>query len=234
MTATSVRQDLRALADPDIAKHSARFFRTEPGGYGEGDKFLGIRIPKIRALVREYRSLPERSLLSVLKSDYHEERMFAVLLLVDQYKRSDADGKQRLCDLYLDYRRYVNNWDLVDSSAHLVLGPQLQHTHRNLLYELAESDILWDRRIAMMATYHYIRQGDFKDTLQLAELLLQDPEDLMHKSVGWMLREVGNRDRKTEEAFLRKYYRTMPRTMLRYAIEKFPERLRKAYLRGKV
>ena len=137
-------------------------------------------------------------------------------------------------DNYLSMRRFVNNWDLVDSSAHKIVGPQLVGRDRSLLYDLAASDDLWDRRIAIMSTYHFIREGDFEDTLRIAELLLDDDEDLIHKAVGWMLREVGNRERNIEEEFLREHYMNMPRTMLRYAIEKFPEQRRKAYLDGRV
>ena len=156
----------------------------------------------------------------------------AVLLLVEHYRRGDAAAKARVYDHYLANRRYVNNWDIVDSSAHLIVGPQLQDGDRKVLVELAASDVLWDRRIAMMATLHYIRQRDFVDALQLAQLLLDDDEDLIHKAVGWMLREIGKRNIETEEKFLKKYYRQMPRTMLRYAIEKFPEPKRLRYLKG--
>ncbi len=225
---------LRALGDAAIAEHSAGFFKSGKGEYGEGDRFLGIRVPVIRKQVSRFRDASLRSVLALLRSQYHEERMLAVLLLVEKYRRGDAATKQRVFDSYLSHRSFVNNWDLVDSSAHLIVGPQLQDGDRNLLYELAGSKSLWDRRIAMMATFHYIRNQDFSDALQIAALLLDDEHDLIHKSVGWMLREIGKRDRAVEERFLERHYRGMPRTMLRYAIEKFPAARRKAYLHGKI
>ena len=233
-TAKQVREEFRKLGNPDIAAHSARFFKTGDGEYGAGDSFLGIRVPETRRFARRFRDLPTRSVGALLKSSFHEERLLAVLILVEQYERGGPAEKQRVFETYVSMRHFVNNWDLVDSSAHKIVGPQLMEQDRALLYELAASDDLWDRRIAIMSTYHFIREGDFSDTLSIAELLIDDQEDLIHKAVGWMLREVGNRDRKVEEALLRKHYRHMPRTMLRYAIEKFPERRRRAYLDGKV
>ncbi len=229
-----MRDMLRSLGDAAIAEHSARFFKTGKGEYGEGDRFLGIRVPVIRKQVRIFRDAPLRSVVALLRSKFHEERLLAVLLLVDKYRRGDAAQKQRIFDLYLEHRAQVNNWDLVDSSAHLIVGPQLESGDRVLLYELAESDDLWDRRIAMMATYHYIRNDEFADALRLAAKLRDDEQDLIHKAVGWMLREIGNRDQAAEERFLERHYRRMPRTMLRYAIEKFPETRRRAYLDGTV
>lgn len=233
-TARQVRDEFRTLGDATIADHSARFFKTGKGEYGAGDRFLGIRVPETRRFASRYRNLPLRSVGALLKSEYHEERLLAVLILVSKYERGDTAERQRVFDAYLSMRRFVNNWDLVDSSAHKIVGPQLMDRDRTLLRELAASDSLWDRRIAIMSTYHFIREGEFPDTLDIAKRLIDDPEDLIQKAVGWMLREVGNRDRKTEEAFLRKHYRNMPRTMLRYAIEKFPERQRKAYLDGEI
>ncbi|MDJ0795176.1 MAG: DNA alkylation repair protein [Woeseiaceae bacterium] len=234
LTAKYMRDMLRSLGDAAIAEHSARFFKTGKGEYGEGDRFLGIRVPVIRKQVRIFRDAPLRSVVALLRSKFHEERLLAVLLLVDKYRRGDAAQKQRIFDLYLEHRAQVNNWDLVDSSAHLIVGPQLESGDRVLLYELAESDDLWDRRIAMMATYHYIRNDEFADALRLAAKLRDDEQDLIHKAVGWMLREIGNRDQAAEERFLERHYRRMPRTMLRYAIEKFPETRRRAYLDGTV
>ncbi|MCP4300929.1 MAG: DNA alkylation repair protein [Gammaproteobacteria bacterium] len=234
MSAASIRAALRANADEKIAEHSARFFKSGKGEYGEGDRFLGIRVPVIRKQVKHFRNAPERAVLALLRSPYHEERLFGVLLFVDQYKRGDDEKKARICALYLDNRRYVNNWDLVDSSAHFIVGPQLVEGSPEPVYELARSTELWDRRIAMMATYHCIRQNDFKDALKIARILRDDKHDLIHKVVGWMLREIGNRDRQAEERFLKANYKNMPRTMLRYAIEKFPAARRKAYLSGTV
>ena len=234
VTATEMRAALRDLADPKIASHSARFFKSGEGEYGEGDRFLGIRVPVIRKQVRRFRDAPERAVCAMLRSPIHEERLFAVLLLADQYRRGDESEKARIYDCYMANRTFVNNWDIVDSSAHLIVGPQLEHGDRSVLQELAASHNLWDRRIAMMATYHYIKRDDFADALLIARQLRDDEHDLIHKVVGWMLRETGNRDRDVEEAFLRKHYRKMPRTMLRYAIEKFPEARRKAYLNGTI
>ncbi len=229
-----MREVLRELGNSEIAEHSAGFFKTAKGEYGEGDRFLGIRVPVIRQQVRRFRDAPERAVLAILKSKYHEERLLAVLLLVDRYGRGDAATRQRVFDAYLANREQINNWDLVDSSAHLIVGPQLENRDRGLLYELATADRIWDRRIAMMATYHYIRNDDYEDALQIATLLRDDQHDLIHKVVGWMLREIGKRDRDKEERFLQRHYRKMPRTMLRYAIEKLPEARRKAYLNGEV
>ncbi len=225
---------LRDLADVDIATHSKRFFKSGKGEYGEGDRFLGIRVPVVRKQVRNFRDAPESAVLALLRSPYHEERLFAVLLFVDQYKRGDENHRARIYECYMANRAFVNNWDIVDSSAHLIVGPELEHGDRWVLRKLAASDNLWDRRIAMMATYHYIRKNDFADALRIARQLRDDEHDLIHKVVGWMLREIGNRDRAVEEDYLQKHYQKMPRTMLRYAIEKLPETRRKAYLNGKV
>ncbi|MCP5089962.1 MAG: DNA alkylation repair protein [Gammaproteobacteria bacterium] len=229
-----MRATLRALADKKIAAHSARFFKSGKGEYGEGDRFLGIRVPVLRQQVRKFRDAPLRAVTSMLKSAFHEERLFAVLLLVDRYQRGNDEAKDRVYAIYLDQREYINNWDIVDSSAHLIVGPHLAKGHRDLLDELARSTSTWDRRIAMMATYHYIRQLDFDDALRIASILRDDDHDLIHKVVGWMLREIGNRDMPVEERFLKTNYECMPRTMLRYAIEKFPAARRKAYLNGTI
>jgi 3-methyladenine DNA glycosylase AlkD len=229
-----MRDTLRELGDPKIAGHSARFFKAGPGEYGEGDRFLGIRVPVLRKNVRAFRGAPLRAIIALLKSPWHEERLFAVLLLVQEYKYGSVNEKNAIYDAYLRHREYVNNWDIVDSSAHLIVGPHLESGTRKMLYELAASDVLWDRRIAMMATYHYIRQRDFNDALKIAALLRDDEHDLIQKVVGWMLREIGNRDGGVEEKFLKRHYKKMPRTMLRYAIEKIPEARRKAYLNGTI
>jgi 3-methyladenine DNA glycosylase AlkD len=233
-TAKSIRTEFRALSDSAVAAHSLRFFKTGKGEYGEGDRFLGIRVPEVRRIAKKYRDAPQRAILALLKSRYHEERLLAVLLLVERFERGDETRKRQSFDDYLAHTAYINNWDIVDSSAHKIVGAWLRDRDREPLYRLAASDDLWERRIAMMSTYDFIRRGDFDDTLQIAKVLLTDEHDLIHKVVGWMLREVGNRDRAVEEAFLAQHYRRMPRTMLRYAIEKFPERRRKAYLDGRV
>lgn len=234
ITATDIRQALRSLGNPDIAAHSQRFFRTGKGEYGEGDRFLGIRVPVIRTQARRFREASVDVIAQLLKSPWHEVRLFAVLSLADRFKRGDEKTQRQVFDLYIANIDRVNNWDLVDGSAHLIVGPWLEHRSRRRLHRMARSPHLWTRRIAIMSTYHYIRNGEFDETLALAEILLRDDHDLIHKAVGWMLREVGNRNRAIEELFLEKHYREMPRTMLRYAIEKFPENTRQAYLRGTI
>ena len=229
-----LQQTLASLADPDIAEHSQRFFKTGPGEYGEGDQFRGIRVPVLRQTAKKFKELSLVHTTELLHSAFHEDRLTALLIFVLKYKKGTDRDKQTIYDTYLGNTKYINNWDLVDSSAHKIVGPHLEDRDRSILYQLAESDMLWERRIAMMATYHFIHQDDFIDTLQLAERLLHDPEDLIHKVVGWMLRELGKRNYDLENAFLEKHYATMPRTMLRYAIEKFPEDRRQAFLKGTI
>ena len=230
MTAGALRRDLRKLANPVKARILRRFFKTGPGEYAEGDQFLGVVVPKQRLLVRQYRGAPLAEVKKLLHSKIHEERAIALLILVWQYPRTDRRGQKAIFDLYLRSTRYINNWDLVDCSAEHIIGPYLAHRSRALLKKLARSKSLWERRIAILSTFHTIRRNHFSDTLRIARILLHDEHDLIHKAVGWMLREMGNRNRVVEEAFLKKHARTMPRTMLRYAIEKFPEPLRRAYL----
>ena len=225
---------LHGLADPHTAEHSRRFFNTAEGGYGFGDRFLGIRVPAIRQAVSSYKNAPLEIVEKLLKSEYHEIRLFALLLLVLRFSGSEAAQQETIYRLYLSNTRYVNSWDLVDSSAPSIVGSYLQDRERSVLCDLARSDLLWERRIAVMATFHFIRQKQFDDTLRIAEELLNDREELIHKAVGWMLREVGKRDPAAETAFLKKHYIKMPRTMLRYAIEKFDAQTRKSYLLGTV
>lgn len=234
MTLKEIRAEVKALASSEIAAHSQRFFKTGPGQYGEGDLFLGIRVPDIRKLARQGRDLPLDQILILLHSKWHEERLLALIILTIQYKRGNEDLRRQIVDLYLENTAWVNNWDLVDLSAHLIVGPWLQDRPRGLLKKLARSSSLWERRISMMATYHFIRQDDFADALLIAGLLRDDDQDLIHKVVGWMLREIGKHDQSVEEEFLQEHYRTMPRTMLRYAIERFPEDLRQRYLKGEI
>ncbi len=232
--AKSMTAELHALGDPAIAAHSAGFFKTGKGEYGEGDRFLGIRVPVLRKLARKHRDAGDRATVALLKSRYHEARLLALLMLVDRYERGDEAARAWIFERYLEHRRYVNNWDLVDLSAPKIVGPHLEHGDRSLLDDLARSAVVWDRRIAVMATLAFIRAGDFDDTLKLAALLLDDEHDLIHKATGWMLREIGKRDDAVERAFLEQHYRNMPRTMLRYAIEHLPKARRKAYLSGNV
>jgi len=222
---------LLELSDSDIADRSQRFFKTGPGEYGEGDRFLGIRVPTIRNLVREYRTVSLEDTLEILKSSFHEARLLALLILVAKYSSASTPTEEAsIYRSYLGNTKYINNWDLVDSSAAQIVGAHQFSRDRKPIYRLARSKCLWERRIGIISTFYFIRREDYSDTLAIAELLLRDHEDLSHKAVGWMLREVGNRDRNAEARFLDKHYKKMPRTMLRYAIEKFPERERQAYL----
>ncbi len=232
MTLDDVRARLREHADPEDAHGARRYFKTGPGEYGEGDVFIGVRVPALRRLAKELRALPPGDAAALLRSPVHEERLLALLVLVGAYAGGDDALRGRIFQLYLANTRFINNWDLVDSSAADVVGAHLHGGDRSLLDRLAASDSVWERRITIIATLHYIRRGEFADTLRVAALLLHDRHDLIHKAVGWMLREVGKRDREAEEAFLREHCRAMPRTMLRYATERFPEPLRLAYLRG--
>ena len=232
MRASSIRKVLRKLGDADIAQHSQRFFKTGKGEYGEGDRFLGIRVPVLRQHIRQYRDVDAEEVLKLLASKYHEERLFALLLLVDKYQRGADREKAWIYKHYLANSQYINNWDLVDSSADKIVGAQLLQRSRKPLYKLARSKSLWQRRIAVMATFYFIRKHDFNDALAICEMLINDEEDLIHKATGWMLREVGKRDLKAEMEFLDRHCPAMPRTMLRYAIERFPQADRRAYLQG--
>ena len=229
---SDVRQALEALRDPEVAAHSARFFKSGPGDYGAGDRFLGIRVPKLRALASANRSLPHDAVVEHLRSAWHEERLLALLILVDQHRRGSAEERERIHRTYLDHARYVNNWDLVDASAPHLVGPHVHPDAPTLLERLADSDLVWERRIAVLATLHWTREGVVGPTLAIADRLLGDPHDLIHKAVGWMVREAGKRDSERFEAFLAARYRRMPRTMLRYAIEKLPEAQRQRFLQG--
>jgi 3-methyladenine DNA glycosylase AlkD len=230
----TLQQTLHDLGDPEGAAHAQRFFKTGPGEYGEGDVFRGIRVPVLRKLIKEQDDLALDAIERLLHARFHEDRLLALLILVRRYVRGDETTREAVYDLYLRNTAYINNWDLVDSSAPQIVGTHLLERPRDLLYAFVESDNLWERRIAVIATFAFIRQDDFEDTLKLSALLLGDNEDLIHKAVGWMLREVGKRHLEAEEAFLRVHYQQMPRTMLRYAIEKFPEPKRQAYLKGTI
>ncbi|GAB1233681.1 DNA alkylation repair protein [Ferrigenium sp. UT5] len=229
----TLRAQLRALASPAVALVLQRFFKTGPGDYGEGDVFLGIKVPPLRALAKQHRDADLATIAALLDSPYHEERLFALLLLMQRFQGADDAGQQAAFGLYLRSTGRINNWDLVDVSAPHIVGRHLQHRSRAALDTLARSPSLWERRIAIVATLHFIRHNDFDCTLRLARLLLNDDHDLMHKAVGWMLREVGKLDRAVLEAFLQQHHRQMPRTMLRYAIERFEPAVRTSYLQGK-
>jgi 3-methyladenine DNA glycosylase AlkD len=231
MTAEDARVKLMSLASPETAKSSARYFKTGPGQYGEGDAFIGVRTPALRKLARELRGLPLPEAESLLGSAIHEERMLALLVLVLGVGKGDEAHRKAVYDLYLGNTARVNNWDLVDVSAPAIVGGYLRDRSREPLAGLAMSASLWERRIAIVATQHFIRLGELGDTFAVARLLLADGEDLIHKATGWMLREAGDRDGAALEAFLGEHAAAMPRTMLRYAIEKFPYEKRMAYLR---
>jgi 3-methyladenine DNA glycosylase AlkD len=230
LTAREAQQRLGRFGSPEVAAISARFFKTGPGEYGEGDVFLGVRVPVIRKVAREFKKLPLSQVEVVLRSKIHEERLLALVIMVSQFEKGDIQTRKQIYDLYLANTEHINNWDLVDLSAPQIIGGYLNSKSRRPLYRLAKLSSLWERRVAILATFHFIRQGDFDDTLKVAGMLLQDKEDLIHKAVGWMLREVGKKDQAVEEDFLAYHADDMPRTMLRYAIEKFPDRKRRMYL----
>ena len=229
-----IRSNLHKLGNDQDARQLQRYFKTGPGEYGEGDVFIGVRVPAVRKLARQYRDTPVSTAQKLLSSKIHEERLLALILLIAHFKNADNTGKKSIYTFYLNHTKYINNWDLVDISAGKIIGAYLFERNRRPLKKLVKSANLWERRIAIMSTGYFISHNDYVDTLLLAKILLKDEEDLIHKAVGWMLREVGKRDRKTEEQFLQQHYHAMPRTMLCYAIEKFPESRRRRYLEGKV
>lgn len=231
-TAAKVKAALREKINPEKAEFLPRFFKTGPGEYGEGDKFLGVVVPDQRKVAREFKDLPLLQIEKLLDDPIHECRLTGLLILVDQFKKAkDNAVRNSLCDFYLSKLDRVNNWDLVDSSSRDILGAWLHDKKdRRVLDKLAKSDDLWRQRVAMVSTYWFIKRGDFDDTLRLAEKFLTHQHDLMHKAVGWMLREVGNMDEAVLTGFLDRHATKMPRTMLRYAIEKLPEPKRKAYM----
>ncbi len=234
MNTNNIINYLKQLGNPQIAAHSRGFFKTGKGGYGEGDDFLGIRVPVIRQAVRKFSDTSIAEAEELLHSPYHEVRLFALLMLVQRFAKADADERQTIYEMYLNNTKYINNWDLVDASAPHIVGAYLFDKERDILYQLVRSSQLWERRIAIMATFYFIRRNEFEDALRLAERLLNDEHDLIHKAVGWMLREVGNRDKQQELTFLKTHYQQMPRTMLRYAIEKFPAEERQQFLKGTI
>ena len=233
MTAEDVKQKLKSLASPDVARSSVRFFKTGPGQYGEGDIFIGIKVPTLRTVSREFRSLPLEEVGSLLNSPIHEERHLALMVLVLQVAKCDDAYRRVVFDFYLQNTKLINNWDLVDCSAPQVVGGYLLDKSRKRLFQLTKSNSLWERRIAIVSTQHFIRHDDFADTLAISHNLLRDEEDLIHKATGWMLREVGKKAKAVLEKFLDQHGTVMPRTMLRYAIEHFSPEQRRAYLQRK-
>ncbi len=233
-TLKTIQSKLREASNPEKAIILQRFFKTGKGEYGEGDKFLGIQIPLLRALVKEFPVITIEESFELLQSVYHEERMLGLLFFLRLFQKGDEKTKKKIFDLYLKNTSQINNWDLVDASAPHIVGAWLWDKERKVLYKLVKSKSLWERRIAIISTQHFIGKKDFAETLSISKILLNDKADLIHKAVGWMLREIGNRDLETEETFLKEHYKQMPRTMLRYAIEKFPEKRRREFLEGKV
>ena len=229
-----IKYEMRKLANKKIAEHSQRFFKTGKGQYGEGDIFLGIRVPVLRKIAKKFRRISLAEVSKLLESKFHEERLLSILMLVNLFKSGDEDDQELIYELYLDKTKFINNWDIVDISAGNIVGAFLFKKDKAPLYRLVFSENLWERRIAIVATFYFIRNDEFDDTLKIAEILFTDKEDLIHKAVGWMLREVGKRVIEIEEEFLEEHYLKMPRTMLRYAIERFPETRRKMYLKGQI
>jgi len=226
----NIKEELQEIQDPEKAKILLKFFKTGKGQYGEGDIFLGIKVPQQRNIAKKYSSIPLDDIGQLLKSKLHEFRLTSLLILVLKYKKEDFNGKKEIVDFYLSHMENINNWDLVDSSAPYILGDFLLDKDKSILYRLAKSDNLWERRTAILSTFAFIKDNKFEDALNIAEILLFDKHDLIHKAVGWMLREIGKKDDRTEEEFLEKYHRKMPRTMLRYAIERFDNDKRIFYL----
>ncbi|MCU0642283.1 MAG: DNA alkylation repair protein [archaeon] len=229
----SLKKEFLNLKNQEKARILQGFFKTGKGEYGEGDIFLGIVVPKQRALVKKYWNLLDLGdIQELLNSSIHEHRLTALLMLVKQYEKASGKKKSAIFNFYLLNTRNINNWDLVDLSAPNIVGSHLLDKDRKILYNLANSSHLWEKRISILATSAFIRNKDFEDTIKISEILLKDKHDLIHKAVGWMLREIGKRNLQVLETFLKKHHKTMPRTMLRYAIEKLPEKTRKAYLDG--
>ncbi|MDO8581958.1 MAG: DNA alkylation repair protein [bacterium] len=231
MNALSLRKEFAKRKNPAKVKILSGFFKTGKGEYAEGDRFYGVTVPEIRRIAKRYSALPLVEIKRLLEIGWHEERLCALLLLVERFKKGNPEERKKIVDFYLAHTKYINNWDLVDVTAHHIVGAYLWEKPRTILKKLARSKNLWERRIAIVATFSFIRAGQYGDTLNIAKLLLRDEHDLIHKAVGWMLREVGKRcGRMILEKFLKPRYQKMPRTMLRYAIERFPESVRRRYL----
>ena len=228
-------EEIRSLADKERGLHSKKFFKTGKGEYGYGDIFLGVRTPQIRSIAKKIISISTSEMKTLIKSKYHEERLLGLIILANKYsKDKDEKVRNQLYKIYVSSFKYVNNWDLVDVTCPHVIGKHLMDKERSILYSWARSEDLWTKRIAIVSTHWFIRKNDLDDTFKIAEILLNDEHDLIHKAVGWMLREAGKRDLEKEEIFLKKHYKNMPRTMLRYSIEKFPEPKRQKYLKGTI
>jgi 3-methyladenine DNA glycosylase AlkD len=225
-----LKKDLQKLKNPEKAKILSRFFKAGKGQYAEGDIFLGIAVSEQRKAANKYSDISLKDLQKLLSSKIHEYRLISLFILINKYKKTDIAGKKEIVEFYLKNSKNINNWDLVDLSADKILGEHLLEKDKSILYKLVKSDDLWERRISIIATSNFIKNNKFEDSLRISELLLEDKHDLIHRAVGWMLREIGKRNQETEEKFLKRYYKKMPRTMLRYAIERFDENKRKLYL----
>lgn len=232
MNLIELRKEIKKQANPKQAAILQRFFKTGKGEYGEGDIFYGIKVPVQRKIVKQFKDLSLKDLQVLILSKVHEERLIALLILVAQFKKADETKRKRIFKFYIKNRKRINNWDLVDLSAPNIIGEYLLDKEKDLLYQFALSNNLWEKRMAILSTFTFIRNSLFEDTLAISQILLNDKHDLIHKAVGWMLREVGKRDLKVEEEFLKQHYKTMPRTMLRYAVEKFPKNKRRSFLLG--
>ncbi len=225
-----LEQELQKLGSPSKSKIYSRFFKTGKGEYGEGDVFIGLTVPEQRALAKRYVNLDIADVEKLLLNKIHEYRLTGFFILTYKFEKADEKQKKSIVEFYLRNKHCANNWDLIDCVADKILGSYLLGKKKDVIYELAKSDSLWDRRIAIISTFHFIKNNQFEDTLKISEILLNDKHDLIHKAVGWMLREVGKRNQKKEEEFLKKYHKTMPRTMLRYAIERFDEDKKRFYM----
>ena len=234
MILENIKKKLREIGSEERAKLSQRFFKTGPGEYGEGDVFIGVTVPELRKLSKECKTINRNEIRKLLQSPIHEERLLSLFLLIHRYSKGDEPEKKRIYEFYFKNTKFINNWDLVDSSAGQIVGAFLLEKSKKPLFDLVKSDNLWERRISIISTFCFIKRNHFSEVLKISEILLSDREDLIHKAVGWMLREVGKRDMSVEENFLKAHYKNMPRTMLRYAIEKFPQTKRKRYLKGKI
>ena len=229
-----LKKELKKAANPKKAKHSQRFFKTGKGQYGEGDVFIGLTVPQQRSIAKKYVGLSLPKIQELLKSKIHEYRLVGLIILVEKFKKAEEGEKGNIFNFYLKNTKFINNWDLIDLTAPNIVGNFLLDKKRTLLYDLAESKDLWEKRISILSTFAFIRNNEFEDTLRITKILLKDQHDLIHKACGWMLREVGKRNQKTLEKFLKQHYKTMPRTMLRYSIERFEEGERLRYLKGEI
>jgi 3-methyladenine DNA glycosylase AlkD len=230
----ALKAKINSLSDKKVAENLKWFFKTDKGEYGEGDQFAGLKVPVQRKLAKEFSDLKLEEIGELLKSPVHEERLISLFILVDKYQHADDQLKEKIFNFYIRNIKRVNNWDLVDLSSPKIIGLHLLEKDKSILFKFAMSKKLWERRIAVLASFEFIRNNNYVTSLQLCKMLLNDNHDLIHKATGWMLREIGKRNLEVEEKFLKEHYNEMPRTMLRYAIERFPESKRKKYLQGKI